>query len=160
MKQLLFISLFACSLNLFSQIKGLEAEKAVPTFQEEIPKLEATDLPILEKDSPKTVIIKDSLFDILLEDYVSSKKNLGYKIQLFSGKSKWEALKIKADFLNKYPDSDKAYIVYHQPNFKLRIGNYIDRFEAGKYLELYKIDYPSAFLVKDELDAKAIILTP
>ena len=98
---------------------------------------------------------KDERLDLLIQDYNDKKVVKGYRIQLFAGNSKMEALKIKADFLTKYEETVPD-VVYHSPNFKVRVGNYRDRLEAYRFLKLYKEDFPSAFIVKDEVKASSL----
>jgi len=94
---------------------------------------------------------KDERIDLLIQDYTDNKKTMGYRVQLFSGNSRWEAVKVKSDFLKKFRNTTPPHLVYQSPNFKIRVGDYRNRLEAQKHLELYKIDYPSAFVVKDEI---------
>lgn len=97
---------------------------------------------------------KNDKIDLLIQDYTDNKKPMGYRVQLFAGNSKWEAVKVKSDFLKKYDGEDTPHVIWQTPNFKVRVGDYRDRFEAQKYLVLYKVDYPSAFVVKDEIEVK------
>ena len=110
--------------------------------------------PEINNDTNNFILEVDEHFDILLQAYASQKKVQGFKIQLYAGSRKMDALKMKADFMKKYVNQDSPTIIYQQPNFKVRVGNYRDRLEATKYLELYKIDFPSAFLVKDAIEIK------
>jgi hypothetical protein len=87
----------------------------------------------------------------LITMYNDNNKSSGYKVQLYSGKSKLEATKIKSELNNKYPDELSSVIIYKQPNFKLRAGNFRDRLTAIKYLEILKVEFPSAFIVQDEI---------
>lgn len=105
-------------------------------------------------DSGNLIIEADEHFDLLLQAYISQKKVQGFKIQLYAGNKKIDALKMKADFMKKYEDQASPSIIYQQPNFKVRVGNYRNRLEATKNLELYKIDFPSAFIVKDAIESK------
>jgi hypothetical protein len=95
-------------------------------------------------------ISKNEKFDLLLQEYLEQKKVMGYRIQLFAGNKKLDALKMKVDFMKLYPEINPE-IIYQQPNFKVRVGNYRNRLEAQKFLALYKIDFTSSFLVKDEI---------
>ena len=95
---------------------------------------------------------KNSKIDLLLQDYAEHKKNFGFRVQIFSGNSRWEAVQVKSDFLAKFDEANPPYLVYQQPNFKIRVGDYKNRLEATKFLELYKADFPSAFIVKDEIE--------
>jgi len=95
---------------------------------------------------------KDQRIDMLLQDYIDNKKITGFRIQLFSGNSRWEAVKVKSDFLQKYKEEIPPHLVYQSPNFKIRVGDFRNRLEAQKNLELLKIDYPTAFIVKDDIE--------
>ena len=97
-----------------------------------------------------TLNIEDKV-NHLVAMYNENNKILGYKVQLYSGKSKLEATKIKSELNNKYPDELSSVIIYKQPNFKLRAGNFKDRLTAIKYLEILKVEFPSAFIVQDEI---------
>lgn len=97
------------------------------------------------------VLEKDERIDLLAKTYMESKIVKGYKVQIFSGKSRWEASQVKSEFISAYPDLPSPDLVYQAPNFKLRVGNYRDRFEAEKNLRLLKEIFPSAFLVKDQI---------
>lgn len=107
-----------------------------------------------EKDSADfegLVLEMDDRIDILAKAYMSSKTLKGYKVQIFSGQSRWEASKAKSEFISAYPKLPTPDLTYHAPNFKLRVGNYRNRFEAEKNLRLLKEKFPSAFLVKDDI---------
>ena len=103
------------------------------------------------KSKGKLVVIQEDSLDLLIEGYKEQKKIEGYKIQLYSGRSRMEAVKVKSSFHSKFGESESADIVYQQPNFKIRVGNYRDRLAANKWLQIYKIDFPSSFIVKDEI---------
>jgi hypothetical protein len=109
---------------------------------------------IKEKDSAEfegLVLEMDDRINILAKAYMSNKTLKGYKVQIFSGQSRWEASKVKSEFISAYPKLPTPNLTYHAPNFKLRIGNYRNRFEAEKNLRILKEKFPSAFLVKDEI---------
>lgn len=75
----------------------------------------------------------------------------GYRIQVFfaSGKeAKNQALKIKNELRNLYPQHE-AYIIYEEPFFKLRIGDFRTKIEAYKLFKIVQESYPSAFIVED-----------
>ena len=97
--------------------------------------------------------IKDDRIDLLINDYIENKKIKGYRIQIFLSSTKWEAIKTRSEFLKKYQE-EKSYLIYQAPNFKVRVGNYQDRLIAQEHLDLIKIDFPSAFIVKDEIEIK------
>ena len=59
------------------------------------------------------------------------------------------------EFLKKFPD-DMAYLIYQQPNFKIRVGDFRDRLQAQQfYLKLLPI-FNTAFIVKDEINLQEL----
>lgn len=99
----------------------------------------------------RVIYNEDPRFELLLKDYISTKEIQGYRIQLFSGRSRWDAIKVKSDFLSKH-ENHPIYLSYQQPNFKLRAGNFRDKLEASKHLKTYKIDFPTAFIVQEGIE--------
>lgn len=100
------------------------------------------------------VIIKDYRIDSLIErqNYINNKKPgiMGYRIQIYFGSQRNNANNVKAEFLQKYPDI-KVYLMYQQPNYKIRIGDFRTRLEAHKlYLELLN-EFHTVFIVPDEI---------
>jgi hypothetical protein len=89
--------------------------------------------------------------ELLTSAYWEKKKNYGYKVQVFSGKSRWEANKVRSELINNFQNEISAEVVYQAPNFKVRVGNHRDRLAATKQLLELKEAYPGAFIVKDEI---------
>ena len=123
MKYILFIILFFSSLQLFAQ-GNIE-------------------------------LIQDQRVDRLVKkhiDFNDSKEGMdGYKIQIYfdSGNgSKSKAYGQKARFLAKYPDVE-ADMIFQEPNYKVRVGNFRTRMEAQGFLNEIKGDFESAFIVID-----------
>ncbi|MFN0275965.1 MAG: SPOR domain-containing protein [Chitinophagales bacterium] len=72
----------------------------------------------------------------------------GWRIQVLSTNSLLDAQNAKSAFLNEY-DEMSADVIFEAPNYKLRIGNYHNRFDANRDLQLVIVDYPHAFICKD-----------
>jgi len=75
----------------------------------------------------------------------------GFRIQIYFGsgnQAKDDALKIRKEFRDNNPNLE-TYLTYEAPYFKVRVGDYRNRYEA--YIALRKISekYTSAFLVDD-----------
>ncbi len=64
--------------------------------------------------------------------------------------SKRKANEIKTDFLQLFPKTG-AYLVYQQPNFKIRVGDFKTRLEAMKFFKEVQPLYGTAFLVRDDV---------
>ena len=75
----------------------------------------------------------------------------GYRVHLYmdSGiRSRLNTQKEQAVFEEKYPDQ-KSYIIYEEPYFKLRAGDFRTRLDARRFLEKIRRDYPAAYIVVD-----------
>lgn len=77
----------------------------------------------------------------------------GYRVQIFfasGNNSKPNANKIRAEFLTKYPRL-KAYVIYQEPYYKVRVGDFRTRLEAQGILNMISLDFPSSYIVTDEI---------
>ncbi|NNM15873.1 MAG: SPOR domain-containing protein, partial [Bacteroidia bacterium] len=70
----------------------------------------------------------------------------GYRIQLYYGSDRQKAIMLKAEFLRNYPENN-VYLIYQQPNFKVRTGDFKTKFEADRFFRTIKDDYPACFIV-------------
>lgn len=97
-------------------------------------------------------IIAEPEVDALINKYVyinqNSSETKGYRIQIMQAMKSEPVLEAKAEVLRNFPNL-KVYYTYDQPDFKLRVGDFTDRFEAHKaYVDLSK-RFDRAFIVRD-----------
>ena len=92
------------------------------------------------------------------EDYVYNWRKVGeisgYRIQIaaYSGvNSKSQAEYARNSFNSLFPYT-RSYLIYNEPYFKVRVGNYYTRLEAYKDLETIRETYPSAYIVPDKIN--------
>jgi hypothetical protein len=110
------------------------------------------------------VIVQSSLVDSVLRDYETlrlkimenpdSKAIPGYRIQIYfdSGlNSSDRAKQMRDEFMLKYPEIP-AYVSWKAPNYRVRVGDFRIRLEAERTMQLIMIDYPSAWVSKDEIN--------
>ena len=97
---------------------------------------------------------QDSLILMLVNRHIAinqAKRTMpGYRVQIYFGPNRTKANEVKTDFLQLFPNTG-AYLVYQQPNFKIRVGDYRSRLEALKFLKEIQSLYSAAFIVKDEV---------
>ena len=74
----------------------------------------------------------------------------GYRLQLYFGGNRNEAAEIKARFTSLYAEYN-AYLIYQQPYFKLRVGDFRNRITAGNFQKIILKDFPAVFIVKDDI---------
>jgi hypothetical protein len=96
----------------------------------------------------------DSLARELVKKHVainSAKLSMpGFRVQIHYGVQRVKASEIKSDFMRDHPGIP-SYLVYQQPNFKVRVGDCKTRLEALRLLSELQSDYPAAFVVPDEV---------
>ncbi|HEX5155283.1 MAG TPA: SPOR domain-containing protein [Parafilimonas sp.] len=110
-----------------------------------------------------TIIVhKDVRLDMLTEKQVSINKVTsrmtsnglfkGYRLQVLNTRSRDDAFKIKTNLLENFP-SEKVYILYQSPYFKVRVGNFVNRDDAeGLKRQLsYFIKQP-VYVVEDGIE--------
>lgn len=92
------------------------------------------------------LIYNDSRIDsliIILDDNPSAIK--GYRVEIFFGQRK-EAERVKSAFLKHY-SKWPIYIVWHQPNFKVQIGDFMTKLQAEKAQQEIKSQYPNSYII-------------
>ena len=105
-------------------------------------------------DTGKVEFIQEYKIQELLNKHIeiNSKAAIkGYRIKIHFGADKNQAYEIKRKFSEKFPDVP-AYAKYDQPNFNIRVGDYRTKLEAYKFLKEVQVEFPSAFLVQDDIE--------
>lgn len=97
----------------------------------------------------------DLLVNKLKEQNVNNQSMQGYRIQIYFGGVRQKASEVKIDFTSKFPEM-AAYISYQQPNFKVRVGDFRTRFEAQRFLKQLEGQYPTMFIVPDEVKLPSV----
>lgn len=109
-------------------------------------------------------VIQSSLVDSVLRQYEGLRLKImenpdnkaipGYRIQIFfdSGlNSSDRARQLRDEFLLKFPEIP-AYVNWKAPNYRVRVGDFRNRLEAERTMQLIMADYPSAWVSKDEIN--------
>jgi hypothetical protein len=74
----------------------------------------------------------------------------GFTIQLYSGIRREEALDVKKQVLTALPELDTD-VQFVQPNFRVRAGKYINRFEAQRDYMAVKKYFPNAIIIPERV---------
>lgn len=103
-------------------------------------------------------IYQDERVDSLLSKYVQVNEVHtsieGWRIEIFfeaGNYSKKLAMEAKSKFVEQYPEVP-SYLIFQQPYYKVRVGDYRTKMEAEKFLHKIEFDYPQAFVVADEIN--------
>ena len=78
----------------------------------------------------------------------------GYRVQIFSesgNNAKEHAQQSLSEFNQSLFGNCLAYLIYQQPNFKVRCGDYRTKAEARRLLKQLSGQYPGAYIVKDNI---------
>lgn len=110
---------------------------------------------VVSSDEDTTfVLVRDERFDEVVTR--QKKENLlhptipGYRVQIYFGVNRPKASEVKLDFTGRFPDVT-AYLTYQQPNYKVRVGDFRNRYEALRFLKSIEGMYPTVFVVPDEV---------
>lgn len=79
----------------------------------------------------------------------------GYRIQLYATTRLKDANAFRMSFEQVFPDI-KAYIMFNEPNYRIRVGDFTDRITARAQLEALREQYPAAIVVKDQINLEAL----
>jgi hypothetical protein len=83
----------------------------------------------------------------------------GYRIQVFfdSGTNSGDrARKVRDEFMFLFPDIP-GYVTWKAPNYRVRVGDFRSRLEAERALQIIVVEYPNAWVIKDEINFLPIL---
>ena len=93
----------------------------------------------------------DSVINRNIEMHRNNNFMEGYRIQIFTGSERNNANSIKAKFTKEYPDVP-AYLLYQQPYFKVRIGDFRNKIEAQYLYRKLLNEYGQVLIVPDKIN--------
>jgi hypothetical protein len=106
----------------------------------------------------KVHVFQDAQIRNTLDDYVKHKKSeegmQGFRVQIYFGSghtSRENANNVRNAFVSKYQDTP-VHVVFQEPYFKVRVGDFRTKSEALKVLKEIETDYEGAFIVKDYIE--------
>lgn len=118
----------------------------------------------------EVVIIKDPLIDSLIERRIMlSKKaapvtirkdgpivsHLGYRVQVFYGADRRETFNEQLRFKTAYPKIN-SYIIYKEPNYYLRVGDFRTRLEAQRMMNELRSMFTTLFIFREKINAPSL----
>jgi len=129
------------------------------TAESQVPRsIARSDSDTVSPGAGTVVIIQDSRIDTVVRrhiEYNLSHKGIdGYRIQIFydaGNNSHLRATKVAEEYQLLYP-GDTAYVLFHEPNYKVRIGDFRTRLDAEGVLQDVISDYPNAFVIQDRIN--------
>jgi hypothetical protein len=108
-----------------------------------------------QKAGKVEIIVQDYRINSLVSKHIAFNENRssirGFRIQIFfdsGNNSKSKAVSAMSEFNAKHPDIG-AYLMFQEPNFKVRVGDFRTRMDAQRFLHKITEESPNAFIVKD-----------
>jgi hypothetical protein len=99
----------------------------------------------------------NDLIDQLSEPYEEITKTNGYRIQFYSGLSLDDAQEMqKQARIKLYNFKDKVFILYTQPYYKVKMGNYVSRLEAYSVVKEVQKEFSSANVISDVISLRSL----
>ena len=112
-------------------------------------------LAVFSQPMGRVEVVADPRLEKMEQSFIKNNKrdqeNDGFRIQVSQATERAGILKMQADLTKKYPEM-KWYVEFQQPYFRLRAGDFRNRFEALGSVALLKKEFPQAYLVADRVD--------
>jgi len=118
----------------------------------------------------KVQVVRDPLFDTLLAKRTLLNKggsgvadrgyssSYGYRVQIYNGSNRNLAYSAQAKFNREFPDL-RTYIVYREPNFKVRAGDFRTRLEAERMKNQLQGMFPALFIVSEKINPPKTVIS-
>lgn len=104
----------------------------------------------------KVEVIKDARIDSFAARRVDLNKAgdamsiNGFRVQIFTGENRKDAYNTQAKFQEQYPEV-KSYVIYNEPNFKVRVGDFRTRLDAEKFQDELKKWFTGMFIIQEKI---------
>lgn len=116
----------------------------------------------------EVTVIKDPLIDSLIAKRLAVYKtsgeikvgksivsSYGYRVQIFYGSDRREVFSQQARFKGSYPKYN-TYIIYKEPNYYVRVGDFRTRLEAQHLMSELKPTFPTLFIFREKINAPTL----
>lgn len=146
--------------------RGVATKSKTATFKEDIsqyrPAFELNEEETPEEEAPSEVRgpaatpVNDvtyrlnNLLDSMQVRNSEQKIIQGYTVQVYSGNSREAANEAKSLVYKLFPES-RPETTYVQPNYKVKVGKYLNRVEAQKLFAKLKSDFPGALVIPEKV---------
>lgn len=107
------------------------------------------------QQNPYVMIDADPLLDSLIQAGIDANKAAptiqGFRIQIYSNSDRKTATDIRTKALQTLPESE-VYLIYQQPYFRVRVGDFRNRFEAYSVYRKLLNEFESVLIVPDKIN--------
>jgi hypothetical protein len=95
--------------------------------------------------------------NVILDTIAIRNRNIrfaqGYRVQIYTGTNREEATKARNRSYARFPDVT-PHFDYTQPNFRVRVGDFLDRLEAQRVYAGLLAEFPNALIVPDRIEIR------
>jgi hypothetical protein len=84
---------------------------------------------------------------------LTRKYSHGFRIQVLNTTDRNEATAVKTKLLQLFP-GEKVYLLYQEPYFRVRFGNFRKQSDADDFLQQINKLYPGVFLIPSPIEPK------
>ncbi len=120
---------------------------AIPLQTQEVPRL-------TEPRPVQPVIVMPPELQVIYEKHITEQRQRqlvpGYRIQVLGTTEKAAADSARFYLLETHPHLP-VYVTYEVPIYRVRVGDFIDKAEANRWLEILRMDFRGAFIVPDQV---------
>ena len=117
-----------------------------------------SELSRVKQNTGRVNLFQDASIQVLTNDYIKANKENkgidGYRVQIYFGSghtARESATNIRNTFVSNHKEV-AAHVVFEDPNFKVRVGDYRTRSEALKLLVEIEGAYKGAYIVTDIIE--------
>lgn len=109
----------------------------------------------VQAQMPSVNIVRDAELDSLVERNIELNKAAngiqGFRVQIFFGSERKGANEAKTKLLQLMPDQE-VYLMYQQPYFKVRVGDFRSKLEAEAVYRKLLPEFNKCFIVPDKIN--------
>lgn len=95
--------------------------------------------------------------NVFMDSLASQNRKLelaqGYRVMVYTGNNRDEANKVKERVYKLLPHTD-VYVIYDQPTFRIKAGDFLTKLEAEMALARLKKEYAGALIIKDQVSVR------
>lgn len=95
----------------------------------------------------------DAVLDTMAQKNRSVRYASGYRVQIYVGNERRAADEAKLKVYKNFPELN-PYMEYKQPTYRLKVGDFMRRIDAERYLDLLKQQFSLAILQADRIDIR------
>jgi hypothetical protein len=95
----------------------------------------------------------NALMDTLASQNKAIKYAQGFRIMAYNGTDRKTAMDIRRAIIQRVPE-ERDYLIYQQPSYRLKVGDYFNRVEAHQTLLLLRDIIPNALIVPDQINIR------